>query len=138
VEDSHQPRHGALKAKMPEQRAEPPGARLIDLREQLQFDDQHPQACVLFESQDARLVGFALRAGQEIKAHRSPSPLLAQVIEGRLIFIVADQPFSLCAGMVLRIEAGVPHSLRATADTLMLLVMTPDPARVHAEGQDRS
>ena len=119
------------------QHVEPPAARLIDLPEQLPFSDQHPQARILFESQDARLVGFALRAGQEIKAHRSPSQLLAQVIEGSLIFTVADQSFCLRAGMVLQIDAGVPHSLRATADTRMLLVMTPDPAHAHAESQDQ-
>ena len=137
MEDSHQPRGGAIEGCMSEPRIEPPAARLIELREQLQFSDQHPQARVLFESQDARLVGFALRAGQEINAHRSPSQLLAQVIEGSLIFTVADQPFSLRAGMVLQVNAGVWHNLRATTDTRMLLVMTPDPAQVHAENQDR-
>lgn len=138
MEDSYQSRGGAIEKSMSEQRVEPPAARLINLREQLQFSDQHPQARILFESQDARLVGFALRAGQEIKAHRSPSQLLVQVIEGSLVFTVADQPFSLRAGMVLQVNAGVPHRLRATVDTLMLLVMTPDPARARVESQDRT
>ena len=137
MEDSHQPRGEALGEQMSEQRVEPPAARLIDLREQLPFSGQQPQARLLAASQEARLVGFALRAGQEISAHRNPSQLLAQVIEGSLIFTVADQSFSLRAGMVLQVDAGVPHSLRATADTRMLLVMTPDPAHAHTESQDR-
>ncbi len=111
---------------------EQPAALLIDLLERLQFSDQGPQTQVLSEVPEARLVGFALRAGQEIREHRNPSRLLAQVIEGSLVFTVAEQPFPLRAGMVLQVDAGVAHSLRATADALMLLVMTPSPARVHA------
>lgn len=112
---------------------ERPGAYLIDLLERLQFGDQGPRAQVLEDRPEVRLVGFALRSGQEIKEHRSPSRLLVQVIEGSLVFTVAAQPFSLRAGMVLQVDKGVPHSLHATADTLMLLVMTPGPADVHAE-----
>jgi quercetin dioxygenase-like cupin family protein len=120
---------------MPELPHEPIAVRLIDLREQMQFSDQGPQAHLLSDSPDARLVGFALRAGQEIKEHRSPSQLLVQVIDGSLVFTVAAQSLTLHAGMVLQVEAGAPHSLRATSDTLMLLVMTPSPARVHAESR---
>lgn len=138
MENSHQPRGGEIEKRMSEQRVEPSAARLINLRELLPFSNQQPQARVLAPEKDARLVGFALRAGQEIKAHRSPSQLLAQVIEGDLIFTVADQPFSLHAGMLLQVDAGVPHRLRATADTLLLLVMTPDPARVYVKSQDRT
>lgn len=138
MENSHQPGGGAIGTRMSEQRIEPPAARLIDLREQLQFSDQHPQARVLCEGQDTRVVGFALRAGQEINAHRSPNQLLAQVIDGSLIFTVADQSFCLRAGMILQIAAGAVHSLRATADTLLLLVMTSDPARKPAKSQDRT
>lgn len=120
---------------MPELSHESPAARLINLREQVQFSDQGPQAHLLSESPEARLVGFALRAGQEIKEHRSPSQLLVQVIDGSLVFTVAEQSLTLRAGMVLQVDAGAPHSLRATSDTLMLLIMTPSPARVHAEGR---
>lgn len=120
---------------MSESRDEQSDARLIDLLEQLQFSEQGPQARLLADSQDARLVGFALRAGQEIKEHRSPSQLLVQVIDGNLTFTVAGQSFALCAGMVLQVGAGRLHHLRATSDTLMLLIMTPSPARIHAEGR---
>jgi quercetin dioxygenase-like cupin family protein len=117
---------------MSEPSHERPAASLIDLLERLQFREQGPQAQVLEDRPEVRLVGFALRAEQEITEHRSPSRLFVQVIDGSLVFTVADQSFALRAGLVLQVDAGVPHSLRATSDALMLLVMTPSPARIHA------
>lgn len=117
---------------MVEPPVEQPGPHLVNLPELLEFSDHGPQARLLFDSQEARLVGFALRAGQEIPGHRSPSQLLVQVIQGNLIFTVADQPFALHPGMVLQVAPNIQHNLRATEDTLMLLTMTPSPAYVHA------
>lgn len=136
MDDSHQPCGGkVVDFRVSEPCVEQSGARLINLFEQLQFSGQGPQVRLLLESQEARLVGFALRAGQEIKKHRSPSQVLVQVITGSLTFTVADQPFSLRTGMVLQVNAGIPHHLRATADTLMLLIMTPSPVRLHTESR---
>ena len=50
---------------MVEPPVEQPGTHLVNLPELLEFSDHGPQARLLFDSQEARLVGFALRAGQE-------------------------------------------------------------------------
>ena len=116
---------------MPETEVKLGSARVFDLLAQLSFKDNGPRVQQLSESDDARLVGLALRAGQEIKEHRSPSRLTVQVIDGCLLFGAAGQEIRLRAGMVLQIDPGVPHHLRAETDTLLLLLMTPSPARVH-------
>lgn len=123
---------------MPQPQSEPFDTRHLDLLDLLRYSDQGPQAQLLSESPSVRLVGFALRAGQEIKEHRSPSQLLVQVIDGNLTFTVSGQEFRLHAGAVLQVGAGILHHLHATADTRMLLVMTPSPASLHAEGREQS
>jgi len=115
---------------MSETRVDQDGLLLLDLREQLSFNDQGPRMQVLSERGDARLVGIALRAGQEIKEHRSPSRLTVQAVDGSLVFSVAGQDVYLRTGLVLQVDAGLPHHLRAETDTLLLLLMTPSPTRL--------
>lgn len=120
---------------MPETCIDQGGVRLFDLREQLPFNDNGPHVQLLSENGDARLVGLALRAGQEIKEHHSPSRLTVQAVDGCLVFSVAGQDIHLRAAMVLQIEAGLSHHLRAETDARLLLLMTPSPTHLHTESK---
>lgn len=112
---------------MSELHTDQPDVRLLDLHARLTFDEQQFQAQILSESEHVRLIGFALRGGQEIKEHRNPNQIAVQVIEGSLIFTADGQEFSLQAGKVLQVGAQIPHSLRAISDTRVLLIMTLNP-----------
>lgn len=112
-----------------------PEVLTFDLLDLLDFSDAGPQALLVTDSGDARLVLFAMRKGQQIPEHRSPSQLIVQVIDGCVVFTVAGQIVSLRAGKVLLVAAGLEHHLQAEEDALMLLTMTPSPAKVHQEGK---
>lgn len=111
-----------------------PDVLTFDLLDLLNFSDTGPQALLVTDSGDARLVLFAMRKGQQIPEHRSPSQLIVQVIDGCVAFTVAGRSVSLRAGKVLLVAAGLEHHLRAEEDALMLLTMTPSPAKIHQEG----
>jgi quercetin dioxygenase-like cupin family protein len=109
----------------------------FDLLPLLAFSEKGPQAQLISESESARLVLFALRAGQEINEHHSPSQLLVQALDGSLVFSAQGQSITLRAGMILQLAANIPHNVHATTDTLMLLTMTPSPAKAHQERDGR-
>ena len=76
---------------MPETDAKQGSVRWFDRLSQISFNETGPHVQQLSEGDDARLVGLALRAGQEIKEHRSPSRLTVQAIDGCLLFGAAEE-----------------------------------------------
>ncbi len=100
---------------------------LFDLRTLTRFRDEGPYVQVLSDIDTARLVLFGFRAGQQLKEHHTSSQLLVQVLRGRVTFTAPGNSVKLQAGMVLQVEASVPHSVTAQTDAVMLLTMTPSP-----------
>ncbi|MBE3561387.1 MAG: cupin domain-containing protein [Ktedonobacteraceae bacterium] len=110
-----------------EQPAEPGSVIQFDLRKLTHFRDDGPAVQVLSDVGTARLVLFAFKAGQQLKEHRTSSQLLVQVLRGRVTFTTPGSSVDLRAGMVLQVEANVPHSVTAPINAVMLLTMTPSP-----------
>jgi quercetin dioxygenase-like cupin family protein len=109
---------------------------VFDLRTLARFRDDHPHIQVLSDLGSARVVLIAFRAGQQLAEHRSPGQVLMQVLRGRIIIETPEKHVRLQAGLLLRLEASVLHSVIARTDALMLLTITPDPARCAEEGLD--
>lgn len=101
---------------------------VLDLHSLTHFRDEGPSVQVLSDTGAARLVLFAFKAGQQLKEHRTSSQILVQVLQGSVAFTAADNSVTLHAGMVLQLEANVPHSLNATTDAVVLVTMTPSPS----------
>jgi quercetin dioxygenase-like cupin family protein len=102
---------------------------VLDLLKAVQWNEQGPRTRLLSDNGDVRVILLTLRAGQELKEHLSPSQLLVQVIEGSVAFAAAEEHVTLHTGMLCQLTAGLPHQLRAEKDTVLLLIMTPSPAR---------
>lgn len=107
--------------------AEPGSAILFDLRALTHFRDDGPHVQVLSDSGAARLVLFAFKTGQQLKEHNTSSQILVQVLRGRITFNTPGHSAKLRAGMILQVEANIPHSVTASTDAVMLLTMTPSP-----------
>lgn len=102
-------------------------AVVFDLRALTQFRDEGPNVQVLSDVGAARLVLFAFKAGQQLKEHSTSSQILVQALRGRIVFNTPGQSIKLRAGMVLQVEANVPHSVTASTGAVMLLTLTPSP-----------
>lgn len=109
---------------------------VFDLLTLAHFQDEGPYIQVLSDTGAARMVLFAFEAGQQLKEHHTSSQILVQVLSGHIMFSVGEQSVKLQAGMVLQVEAAVPHSVVAESNTIMLLTMTPSPA-LHTLGLGR-
>lgn len=63
----------------------------------------------LFSDQDVRVVHLALDT--ELTEHRAPSPIVVQVIEGRVRFDVEEQQHMMGVGGLIHVAPGVPHAV---------------------------
>ena len=116
---------GQVQDEMPEE----PGRLIVfDLRRLAHFQEERPDVQVLSDIGAARLVLFTFKAGQQLQEHRTSSQILVQALRGRVIFTAAGSSVKLQAGMVLQLEANVPHTVEAQTDAVMLVTMTPSPA----------
>jgi quercetin dioxygenase-like cupin family protein len=116
--------------KQVEQETEESAGNLIvfDVRKLARFREEGPSVQVLSDIGAARLVLFAFKAGQQLKEHTTSSQLLVQVLRGRITFTSAGNSIRLQAGMVLQVEAQVPHQVVALTQAVILVTMTPSPA----------
>jgi len=83
---------------------------------------------VLARSAGGSVTIFAFAAGQELSEHTAPFDALVHVVSGQLGLTIGGTPVPAAAGEMVVMPAGVPHALRAVADTTMLLTMLRDRA----------
>lgn len=77
----------------------------------------------LLKTDDTTVVAFAFGPGQGLREHTAAHPILLTCARGAIEFEAASEVRSLAAGQVIRLDARVPHAVRATEDALMLLTM---------------
>ena len=106
-----------------------PGEMIVfDLQALTHFRDEGPYVQVLSDIGAARVVLFAFKAGQQLKEHRTSSQIQVQALRGHVTFEATGQSVELEEGMLLQLEAGIPHSVTAPSDAVILVTMTPGPA----------
>src|SRR5579875_2430886 len=102
-----------------EQKQGKPGEMVVfDLRALTHFRAEGPYVQVL----------SACIAGQQLKEHRTSSQIKVLVLRGRVLFSATGNSVKLQAGLLLQLEASIPHSVTAQTDAVMLLTMTPSPS----------
>jgi quercetin dioxygenase-like cupin family protein len=69
------------------------------------------------------VTAFAFDAGEGLSEHTAPFDALALNLEGDADISIADTPYRLGAGQILRLPAGQPHAVKAITPFKMLLVM---------------
>jgi quercetin dioxygenase-like cupin family protein len=102
---------------------------VFDVHALTRFQKDHPYIQVLSDIGAARLVLFAFRAGQQLKEHTTSSQIIVQVLEGTITFAVTGQSVQLHAGMLIQLEATIPHSITAESDAVVLLTLAPSPSQ---------
>ena len=70
----------------------------------------------------ARIV---LEAGAVVPSHQHENEQVANVLEGRLRFVVGDEEQIVAAGESVAVPANAPHAVEALADSVVLDVFSP-------------
>ncbi|GHD20487.1 cupin domain-containing protein [Nocardiopsis kunsanensis] len=74
----------------------------------------------LYSGQDVRIMHLVLDA--EMTEHRAPSPIVVQVLEGRVRFDIEDGGHDLGAGGIVHVAAGVPHAVTPVGGSARILI----------------
>ncbi len=76
----------------------------------------------LFEDGNRQLKHMVLRAGEALKAHWAPRPVLLFAVTGRCVWEGSGRNVTLEPGQGVMMDARLNHALRAESDTHLLLV----------------
>jgi quercetin dioxygenase-like cupin family protein len=91
---------------------------------------------VLFSEPECRAVVINLRADEEMGDHAVHERAMIEVVSGRIAITCADETVDCESGTLINLERGEHHAIRALADSQLLLLLAPWPAREHnTEGE---
>lgn len=80
----------------------------------------------LLQAEDTTVVAFAFGAGHELREHTAAHPILVTCARGEVDFEAEGTVARISPGAVLRLDARVPHAVRAPEPALMILTMLHD------------
>jgi quercetin dioxygenase-like cupin family protein len=94
---------------------------------------------VLFSEPECRVLVIDLRAGEEMGDHAVHERAVIEVMSGRITMASALETVDCESGTLINLEPGEHHAVRALADSRLLLVLAPWPAKGHdTEGDGNS
>ena len=88
------------------------------------FKEKGPAVSVLFETEFTKEIRIAMKAGQEMKEHKTSFPIVVQLVEGKIDFTVSGEVLNLAKGDLIALDGGVPHSLDALEESIVRLTLT--------------
>jgi len=101
-------------------------ARIKHLEEKF---GEKPISEVVYEDNNARVVRFYLKKGQEIKPHTSPSSVYVTVLKGKVVFTAGEERIEGEQGSTIYYEPNELHGFVAKEDSILEAVITPKPVR---------
>ena len=90
----------------------------------LEYKDNKPAIKVLFETSFTKEIRIAMKEGTAMKKHKTPFPIVVEIVEGKIDFGVNGEILNLKKGDLIALEGGVPHDLNAAEDSIVRLTLT--------------
>lgn len=87
----------------------------------IKYGETAPSINVLINTSSIKEVRIVFKEGQEMKEHKAPNPIVVSVVEGLIDFGVGAEHFVLEKGMLIALEATIPHSLKALQNSIVRL-----------------
>jgi quercetin dioxygenase-like cupin family protein len=84
---------------------------------------------VLFSEPECRVVVIDLRVGEEMGNHAVHERAVIEVVTGRIAMTSALETIDCDSGTLINLEPGEHHAVRALADSQLLLLLAPWPAK---------
>jgi len=90
-----------------------------------------PISEVVYEDENAKIIRFYVRAGQEIKPHKSSSSVYITVLKGKLSFYIGkdETEREVGEGATVFYEPNELHGFKALEDSVVEAIVTPKPTR---------
>ncbi len=81
----------------------------------------------VLDNQVSKVVQFSFSKGKVLEKHRTSSPILVQVLSGKVRF-TAEEEVMLEPGRLVSLEPNVEHAVEALEDSVVVLILTPSPS----------
>lgn len=94
------------------------------LYQDLEYKANKPAIKVLLETSFTKEIRIAMKAGQLMKEHKTPYPIVVEIVEGQVDFGVQGKVFHLEKGNIIALDGNVPHDLKTIQDCIVRLTLT--------------
>ncbi len=95
-----------------------------NLLQDLIYKEDKVSISVLFETETTKEIRILFKEGQTMKKHQTPYPITVEIVEGSIDFGVNDEIIQLIKGDLVALDGGVPHDLKAQADSIVRLTLS--------------
>ena len=99
----------------------------VDLRPHLEEPSSLPRATTLLREMGLRAVLFHIKAAETLPEHNLGGALAVLCLRGQCTFVAGAKRMEMSANILASLGPGVPHSVMAEQDTLLLVVMAEPP-----------
>ncbi len=84
---------------------------------------EHVQGRALYTDDHVKVLAFPFEAGQALDEHTAPHPAALHFLRGEADVTLGPDAVDARAGTWIHMPPGLPHSIRARTDTVMLLLV---------------
>lgn len=88
------------------------------------FGESKPKIEVIFETEGTKEIRIALNSNQLMKEHKTPFPIVIQIVQGEIDFGVNGEKHRLETGDLISLEGNVPHDLFAIKPSVVRLSLS--------------
>lgn len=88
------------------------------------YHSERIQSEVILESTFTKEIRIVMKAGQKMKEHRSPFPIVIHLLEGEIEFGVFGSSHTIHKGQIFTLRANEPHDLKALANSIIRLTLS--------------
>jgi quercetin dioxygenase-like cupin family protein len=88
------------------------------------YGDKRPVIQALLETDFSKEIRIMFKAKQVLKEHKTPFPIVVEVVAGKIDFGVNEEVHRLERGDLITLSASVPHDLTAHEDSVVRLTVS--------------
>ncbi|MFB0947896.1 MAG: quercetin dioxygenase-like cupin family protein [Spirosomataceae bacterium] len=95
-----------------------------NLHDDLVYGDAKSTVKLVLETPFSKEIRITFKEGQLMKEHKTPFPIVVEVVDGEIDFGINGETHSISKGALLILEGGVPHDLLAKNDSIVRLTLS--------------
>ncbi|GAA5225385.1 cupin domain-containing protein [Membranihabitans marinus] len=87
-------------------------------------EDSKPSVSVILKTANTKEMRIVMKAGQFMKEHTAPFPIIVEIFEGEIDFGIKGISHKLLKGDIIALEANIPHDLTCVSDCIIRLSLS--------------